>query len=183
MRFLVKKTLPSEGSQNQRDLPGAQTSYEVPNGTITGVAVIYLVINVLATLAGNSISTYLGNKPQRDIDMQNSALKQENFKVQMFQRCLELDSNIDREASLELLASTDFFTENESRKLIEFIEKHKSSVPKWKPRNIETLSSYLSNSSLYSPAPNLLPPVQQPNVTGAPTSTTNTPSTGGSTPR
>nr|WP_315239971.1 hypothetical protein [uncultured Flavobacterium sp.] len=136
MRFLVKKSIPSESGE--RSLPPSQSSYEIPNGTITWVTVIYLFINVGSGL----LSNYIVGKPQREINLHNTELINKNFELQLIQRCLELEKNEDRKASLMLLIETNAIGGKDTDKLYNYIKKEQY-IPKWPTRMLEHLSSYI----------------------------------------
>jgi len=130
MKLLIRNDPQSLGGPR-----GNQSSYEVPNGTITWLTIIYLVVNVLATSAGN----YITNKPQRDIDNKNLAFKEQNFKLQLLQRVLEIDDKEERRASLQLLLAAGLMGDKKDE-FQRFINDPKTVIAKWPKRPLESLN-------------------------------------------
>lgn len=168
MKFLIKRN-----SDQGRAKIEAQEGFDISNTAITWVSIIYIIVNIIA----NSLSNYISNKPQRDIDNDTFELKEQNFKVQIFQRILESDSAIDRQASLRLMTKTDFFNEKEKAQLLSYIE-HNNYVPKWPKRNLEILNSYLFSGgngyfgSGYFPLGSSGPPSSAPPAQAIPSTST-----------
>jgi hypothetical protein len=145
MKLLVKRERINKSEIENIDT-NVSSITEIPSGTITWLSVIYIFINIIAT----SIAEYIGKSPQMINDNKSFELKDQNFRVQLLQRALELEDSTDREASLKLLMAAGLL--NKEVKL--FVDSN--TVPKWSKRTIEPLNSYLFLGSAVSSGPESL---------------------------
>lgn len=145
MRFLIKKENLSE-VDGQHLISPSQSTYEISNTTITWVTIVYSLIN----LGSGLLSNYLTVKPQSEINFHNSELINKNFELQLIQRCLELEKNEDRKASLILLIEANIISGKDKRQFYNYINKERY-IPKWPTRMIEPLSSYIQPGKEINP--------------------------------
>lgn len=131
---LFTKTQNVSRAEITPDSSGTVTSYDVPNTTIAGGAIILALIQALGTILGS----YIGNIQKQESDKFLNKLKGENFKVQLLQRVLESEDTITRLNSIKLLIAADILNDREN-KINKFIEKG-SNIPKWSKRSLESLT-------------------------------------------
>jgi len=148
MRLLIRNNATAEG---QRLL--GETTYEIPNTTITWVAIFYLVLNTVSS----SLSTYIANTPQRITDNRNYELKKQNFELQLLQRVLEIEKDDARKSSLLLLLNAQLLSDTKNDDLLKFINAT-TTIPQWPKRPIETFNAGSGNlNQLNSPVTQSVP--------------------------
>lgn len=158
MKLFTKTT--QNAVDGQRNLDGTATDYEVPTGTITWVSIIYLLIQTTAT----TVSNYITNKPQQQIESQNAMLKQQNFQVQLLQRALEADTPADRKTALLLFMKTGLLTAKNEKEFAGFVEQTPQ-MPKWQQRPLETMDGYSKPGTSQQVVVQTNPLVQKPLLT------------------
>lgn len=137
MRLLTRNNATAEGQR----LIG-ETTYEIPNTTITWVAIFYLVLNTVSS----ALSTYIANTPQRITDNRNYELKKQNFELQLLQRVLEIEKDDARKSSLLLLLNARLLSDTKNDELLRFINAT-AVIPQWPKRPIETFNAGSGNQN------------------------------------
>jgi hypothetical protein len=134
MKFFIKRQQFGEQGHNNLETSSTSTT-EIPPITITWLTIIYVLVNVVST----SISNYIQGSSQRMNDSRSYELKDQNFRLQVLQRVLEIDTPKERKASLKLLIAAGLL----DKELEDFINDTTNEVPKWPHADIERLSSFL----------------------------------------
>lgn len=119
---------------------GTSTSFEIPTATIFSSTVIIAVVNLVANLASSFFFTMPTNKVTTELQSQT-------FKVQLLQRILENENQIDRANSIKLLISAHLLDDADGS--LTRLAKSPKDIPRW---NVHPLQTF--NGSFEKPKPN-----------------------------
>lgn len=138
MKLLVK----SNSNDSNRTTATGETSYEIPNGTVTIGAIILFVIQTAAQILTN----HFAKAPEREERRISAEAAEKSFQLKLMRIALINDSASDRSNSLNLLIGAKLL--NDPNGAIAKLAHDNSKIPSWRSQQIEEV--FATNSEIKS---------------------------------